>query len=132
MSAVPIRRSRLSASEDLFIEAYLESTDAESACVAAGIPVANAEAVLARPHIKRILEASEGFKPSGEMDIHSLAEEVLTVARDAAKAKSYAASVAGLRLYSEIKEKAKETGPPYDAEFEAQEIRKRLTGLMQR
>ena len=86
-----------------FIEAYLSCGDVETACRAAGIPVSNGPALMAKPTIKLLLEAETGYRPAAEMDNTALMEEVLTAARDAARAGVHMAALKGYHLFHIIR-----------------------------
>lgn len=118
----PIRSSRLSEAEQRFIEVYSETGDTQEACIAAGFPVANADSILARPHVRRVLDAAEGFQSATEMDQSGLMNEVLQMARRAVSKESFGPAAAAYRLVFDMKEKVG-TGATYDVDKVESELK---------
>jgi hypothetical protein len=119
----------LTETEHSWIEAYLACGNAELACTAIGIPVANGAILMRKPSIKRMLEVGIGFRPARDMDDAALLEEILTVSRDAAKAESYMAALTGYRLFHAIREGMPEAEAIDTSEAEATEIQTRANAF---
>jgi hypothetical protein len=119
----------LTETEQAFLDAYMACGDAETACKALGIPVANGPILLSKPAIKRMFETAIGYRPSVDMDAPALLEEVLTVARDAVREKSHMAALKGYQLFHFIKQSSPQVETIDTSETERQELQRRAKAV---
>jgi hypothetical protein len=129
--ATPIKINKqrhLTDTEERLVDAFLATGDINIAAQACELPVTTAQAFLERPHVKRLIQHDSGYVSAQEMTDGSLLDEILLATRGAVNSESYAAAMAGYKLFWDIRKDAKLLGP-VTIEAEAEQTRARLRRL---